>query len=354
MTSTEPAGAPFPYFGGKSIVAADVWVALGQPKHYIEPLFGSGAVLLLRPNYDPTKHVESICDKDGFVCNVWRALQSDPDEVAKWCDWPVNHADLSARKKRLIENESRLLENLIADDSWCNPKLAGYWIWAASCWIGSGLTSIGQRPHLFRGMGVHKIGQSPHLVDAGKGVHKIGQRPHVVDAGKGVHKIGQRPHVGNAGKGIHAKYNTNIYDWFRRLSERLRYVRVVCGDWTRVCGGNWQDLMGDVGIFFDPPYGVTDRDSDIYHHDSTDVAAAVRDWCLKRGDRPSHRIVLAGYDEHETLLEHGWTVKRWSAQGGYANLKRKDGEAQGKANRHREALYFSPHCAQGRQEVLGM
>ena len=35
--------APFPYFGGKSSVASLVWDALGQPKHYIEPFFGSGA-----------------------------------------------------------------------------------------------------------------------------------------------------------------------------------------------------------------------------------------------------------------------------------------------------------------------
>lgn len=110
--------APFPYFGGKSAIAPYVWNALGQPKHYLEPFFGSGAVLLLRPQYDSRAHTETVCDADGFVCNVWRALQTDPDEVAKWCDWPVNHADLSARKKRLVENKDRLLQNLIADETW--------------------------------------------------------------------------------------------------------------------------------------------------------------------------------------------------------------------------------------------
>lgn len=45
--------APFPYFGGKSTVAPIIWKALGQPKHYIEPFFGSGAVLLARPDYRP-------------------------------------------------------------------------------------------------------------------------------------------------------------------------------------------------------------------------------------------------------------------------------------------------------------
>ena len=155
--------APFPYFGGKSSVAHKVWDALGNPRHYIEPFFGSGAVLLARPGYDPIRDTETVCDSDGFLANVWRSIQFSPHETAKWCDWPVNHADLAARKKELLKNESRLLENLIADPKWHDPLLAGYWIWAASCWIGSGLTSLGQRPHVSNGgMGVHKMGKIPH------------------------------------------------------------------------------------------------------------------------------------------------------------------------------------------------
>lgn len=322
--------APFPYFGGKSAVAADVWAALGQPKHYIEPFFGSGAVLLARPNYRPGVHVESVCDKDGFLANVWRALQKAPDEVACWCDWPVNHADLAARKARLIAEEPALLTALIADDEYCNPKLAGYWIWAASCWIGSELTSPGQIPHIGSG---------------GEGVHALGQRPHIGDGGMGVHALGKIPHIGDGGKGVQEPYNTNIYEWFRALSERLRHVRVVCGDWMRVCGGDWQDKIGTCGIFLDPPYGVKDRDTAVYHHDDSDVlAASAADWALTRGDRPSYRIVLAGYyEEHEQLLTSGWTAQRWSAPGGYSGTRRGD-ESLGSANRHRETLFLSPHC----------
>lgn len=289
--------APFPYFGGKATVAHLVWQALGQPKAYYEPFFGSGAVLLARPNHDPSTHVETVNDSNGFLCNVWRSLQSNPDEVAKWCDYPVNHADLSARKLNLISNKEYLLQNLIKDDMWCDPKLAGYWIWAAGCWIGSGLTSIGQIPHL-----------------------------------------------ANAGVGVQEPYNTNIYAWFRQLSERLRYVRVVCGDWTRICGGNWQDKIGDAGIFFDPPYGVTDRDMRCYdEHDSADVAHDVREWCIERGKLPRYRIVLAGYEEHKELLDHGWTVKLWETGGGYENTKQTN---KGSANRKRECLYLSPNCYQ--------
>jgi len=338
--------APFPYFGGKSKVANIVWGALGQPKHYIEPFFGSGAVLLMRPGYNPGEHLETICDKDGHVANVWRSLQFDPDEVARWCDWPVSHADLTARKRVLVENGEALLNELINDPEYYDAKLAGYWIWSASCWIGSGLTrsngghQLGKRPHLANsGVGVHKLGQIPFVSKWGMGVHQLGKRPHLDNSGVGVHKLGQRDSTETTGRCVQEPYNDNVYKWFRQLSERLRYVRIVCGDWTRVCGGNWQDNMGTVGVFFDPPYGVTDRDN-VYDTDDYTVARRVRGWAIERGKKESYRIVIAGYDlEGEELLKEGWMEYKWETRGGYGNCANGDN-----SNRKRERLWFSPHC----------
>ena len=317
--------APFPYFGSKSTVAAEVWSALGDCPHYIEPFCGSCAVLLARSRWDPARHVETVNDADGHIANVWRALQADPDEVARWCDWPVNHADLIARKGRLNLDTGGLLGRLCADDCYYDSRLAGYYIWAASCWIGNGLICPNQIPHLTLGKGVHAKGQIPHLADGSMGVHAKGRRS------------------AESGVGVREPYNVNVYQWFRKLSERLRHVRVVCGDWQRVCGGDWQTNPGSpVGIFFDPPYSKeTNRDMRCYATDSGTIAHDVREWCLSRGGRKDHRIVLAGYyDEHASLLNNGWTVHRWSAQGGYSKL----GDAGGKARRHQEALFFSPHC----------
>ena len=42
--------APFPWFGGKSLVADIVWQRFGDIPNYVEPFFGSGAVLLGRPH----------------------------------------------------------------------------------------------------------------------------------------------------------------------------------------------------------------------------------------------------------------------------------------------------------------
>jgi len=125
---------------------------------------------------------------------------------------------------------------------------------------------------------------------------------------------------------------------------------VVCGDWTQVCGGNWQDKMGLCGIFFAPPYGhgVGKRDENLYSHDSTTVSERVREWCLKRGNLETYRIILAGYEgEHNELEEHGWRKFEWKTNGGYANIQRnKDSKANGKENAKLERLWISPHCVQ--------
>jgi site-specific DNA-adenine methylase len=389
--------APFPYFGGKRTVAHIVWQALGQPKHYLEPFFGSGAVLLNRPNYNPQKHMETVCDKDGFVANAWRGMQFAPDELAKYCDWPVNHADLNGRRKYLNDHQD-LLVRLCEDPEWFDAKIAGYWIWAMSCWIGSGLIRKDSIPRLDSGVGVTKgaIERRPQIsndrginrdltknrpqVALQGGVHALGQIPSLRDdrginqqipllnhetgvcrrpcfgaeSAHGVHKISIVSEEG-AGLSVQDPYTPGIWTWFRELSERLRRVRVVCGDWTRVCGGDWQDDRGDCGIFFDPketcgffldpPYDpkTCNRDPKIYAEESATVANDVQEWCRKRAERKTYRIVLAGYfEEHESLLNEGWTVHRWSAHGGFAN--RGKGKTRGEVNRHKEALFFSPHC----------
>jgi len=91
----------------------------------------------------------------------------------------------------------------------------------------------------------------------------------------------------------------------------------------------------------DPPYSdAAERTPKIYHHDDLSVAHDVREWCLKRGSNPDYRIVLAGYfDEHKSLLKHGWRFHNWSAAGGYSNSGKTKNQ-----NRHKEALFFSPAC----------
>ena len=88
--------APFPYFGGKRLIAAEVWQRFGDVPNYVEPFFGSGAVLLGRPKSHKGR-IETVNDKDGYVSNFWRAVQAVPDEVADHADWPVNENDRPLR-----------------------------------------------------------------------------------------------------------------------------------------------------------------------------------------------------------------------------------------------------------------
>ena len=89
-------------------------------------------------------------------------------------------------------------------------------------------------------------------------------------------------------------------------------------------------------MFFDPPY--LDNCEATYNHND-DVRAAVRAYCLERGDDPRMRIALCGYEgEHDMP---GWDCYAWKTQGGYGSQS--EGGA-GRVNSERERIWFSPHC----------
>ena len=127
--------APFPFFGGKSGAAKEVWSALGPVENYIEPFAGSLAVLLARPT--PPKD-EVVNDLDGHIANVWRSIQLKPDEVVKWASGPVIEVDMHARHAWLAGLRESLTEKLSLDYEYCDPKAAGFWCYGAYNWIGSG------------------------------------------------------------------------------------------------------------------------------------------------------------------------------------------------------------------------
>ena len=255
--------APFPYFGGKSRVASEVWARFGPVKNYVEPFFGSGAMLLNRP--DPPG-IETVNDVDGLICNFWRAVQADPEQVASYADWPVNANDQNARHAWLVARKDSLQAKLEGDPDFYCAKIAGWWGWGVCCWIGTGWCS-GKGPW-------HVVdGQLVHLGNAGQGVHR--KLVHLGDAGRGVHR--QLVHLGNAGQG-----EAGITAWFEALAERLRRVRVACGDWSKVVTPAVTWRHGLTGVFLDPPYSAAaDRKSDCYRCDDEAIADKVRVWAIR-------------------------------------------------------------------------
>ena len=307
--------APYPYAGGKSRVAAEVWRRFGDVRNSVEPFFGSGAVLLARPL--PFDGVETVNDVDGLLCNFWRAVKADA--VAEAADWPVSECDLSARHLALVERRAEVTDRLMGDPDWHDARLAGWWCWGACAWIGSGWCSgdgpwVRAEGRMVRAEGVNK--KLPHLGDAGRGINR------------------QLPHLGNAGAGS-INPGAGIAEVMAALCERLRRVRVTCGDWTRVLGDSVTWRHGTTAILLDPPYDDGNFD---YASGGSGIASDVRAWALEHGDDRRMRIALCGYEGDHDMP--GWSAHRWKARGGYGN----QGGADADDNRHRETIWFSPHC----------
>lgn len=296
--------APFPWFGGKALACAEVWAALGDPENYVEPFAGSAAMLLGR---DEPGKVETINDADGFVANFWRAVAHDADAVAEHTDWPCNEADLFARHSWLVRERQSLLNSLHGDPDWYDAKIAGWWCWGLCNWIGSGWCS-GTGPWIHDGERLVDSRQLPHLGNAGQGVNR------------------KLPHLGDAGKGRSAY----IREWFSALQDRLRNVRVACGDWSRVVTESVTTRHGMTGVFLDPPYTKGAMD---YAAGGVGGALAdeVRAWCLHSGHDRNLRIVLAG-------VAAGWHTRTWTARKGYAATD------EARENSASETLWCSPHC----------
>jgi len=309
----EPLTAPFPYFGGKRRVAPEIWARFGDVPNYIEPFFGSGAVLLGRPH--PAR-VETVNDLDGLLVNAWRAIRAHPDETAAAADWPVSEADLHARHLELLVRRGALAERLAADARYCEVETAAWWIWGACCWIGTGWCS----------------GDGPWTSD--------GERLVNGNAGQGIHR--QLPHVGDAGRGFF------LSDWFGRIAARMERTRIACGDFERVLGDSVTTRHGTTAVLLDPPYGEGSMDYAAGGNVGGDVLARAAAWAVRNGDNPSLRIAFCAY-EGAFDAPAGWEAHRWKARGGYGS----QADGAGRANASRETIWFSPHCLRPAPSLFG-
>jgi DNA adenine methylase len=296
--------APFPYFGGKSRVADEIWQRFGDVRNYVEPFFGSGAVLLSRPHAPQT---ETVNDFDGFLVNAWRSLKFAPEETAEWADWPVSEIDLEARHFWLITEGKARLETLLSNPEGYDAKIAGWWIWGACCWIGSSWC---------KGDGPWALNEEGRWFDR------------------------KLPHIGDAGQGV------RIAAYFAALSARLERVRITHGDFKRVLGESVTIRHGVTAVFLDPPY--LSKCDDVYTHSGKEPGRRAGEWCQENGDNPNLRIAICGYRGEYDLPR--WTEYRWKANGGYS---KKDADpAKDKSNRGTETIWFSPHCLLPAQETL--
>ena len=162
-------------------------------------------------------------------------------------------------------------------------KIAGWWVWGISQWIGSGwcLTPewTGRANSGCEPRGIHGVvtQKRPYLTNhgGGMGVHGGRKRPlgSAMITGAACSTPGTQPSSnlsgdsGTAGRGIHASGLSRkipmiangprgtandtgvesmggLYEWMFQLSDRLRRVRVCCGDWKRIVGPAPTTCMG--------------------------------------------------------------------------------------------------------------
>jgi DNA adenine methylase len=327
--------APFPWFGGKRRVADVVWAALGDVDNYVEPFAGSLATLLARPVWHK-RRAETVNDMDQFLSNFWRALAHDPEAVAVWADWPVNEADLFARHLWLVNEGRDRIARMDVDPDFYDAKVAGWWVWGINAWIGSGWCS-GTGPHTY------ETSKRPHLGNAGQGVNR--QRPHLGNA------LDEGTPDGASTVSVRTSGTPDRIASFVELADRLRKVRVCCGDWSRVVTTGALNYGATKGVLLDPPYLGDVRTADLYASDDHTIAGPVRDWAIANGDNPAMRIVLCGYEpEHIDHMPDTWQMVTYSASKSYGSAA---GGGVNDANRHLERLWLSPHCLTTDNRLFG-
>ena len=289
-------------------------------------------------------------DLDCNLANFWRALQHDPTGVAYFADSPVNECDLHARHRWLVGELPELREKATADPEYYDAKIAGWWVWGQCLWIGSGWCQHPEDKNIVGarkgGVGVHRRSletpsepqKRPKLYDhGGAGVHARRWQGGGQGGGSGVHapRLSQKKPTLEHDRKLSGLQSDGLYAYMQQLAERLRRVRVCCGDWKRVLTPSVTTYIGTCGVFLDPPYSQELRDR-CYAEDH-DISAEVHEWAIAHGDDPGMRIALCGYDgEHQ--MPESWECVPWHAHGGYSRTER------GVANCSRERIWFNGSC----------
>ena len=372
--------APFPYYGGKAKFADDVWDNFGVVERYVEPFAGTLAVLLANPNPAP---MEIVCDLNGYICNFWRAVRSDPEQTAYYADYPTIHHDLTARhiwlKKWGADSSNRLSQ----DPEWFDAKAAGWWVWGMSLWIGGEWCDLNQsgnvesRPFVQKsgnGQGVRNVAGRPYVSNKGRHGRGISaqvgdRRPNVSVKNSGAGVSNQRDQIpqihlwtggsgvsmqavsdkrpsiktSGGGGGVSKQTSSNrLSSWFNDLRNRLERVIILNRDWTSavtptVLADTPTSPIKSRAIFLDPPYRTGGRNTSLYQSDtagtSEETAIKTYEWAIKHGKLENYRIAYC-CGEDDFPIPADWT----SIAAKYSGVR-----ATGRTER-KEIIMFSPHC----------
>ena len=303
--------APFQWFGNKKRLAPEINRRLGKSDIYVEPFAGSLAVLLQR---QPAQQ-EVVCDTDGAICNFWRSVAQDPELVAYWADWPTVQDDLTARHLYLRQWKLDHADRLRHDPDYCDPKMAGWWVWGLS-------------NHVGRSWCTNHSDATPQIIDH---VPNMGGGQGVSFQKKSLWRVGRHGHM----KGIM---------W--SLANRLARVIVLNRPWTSavtrpaLCA--YDSMAGKrIAILMDPPYRTTSRAQQLYEADTTDDPAVESyRWSVENGER--FRIAYCCSPD-DFPVPPGWSATDPVKFNGFASER---------TGRGSEFVMFSPAVPNGANDQI--
>ena len=197
------------YPGSKWNIAGQL-VGLIPPHHsYVEPFFGSGAVLFNKPQSD----IETINDLDSDVTNLFKCIQKDAERLAR-----IVMTTPFSREE--YEKQFEIPDGSLCIDSW--QRAAGFLI---RCWQGHGFRTNG---------------------------YKVGWKNDVVGRER-----------------AYALWNWyRLPEWIIQIAERLRMVQIENRPALEVIERfNYRNVF----MYLDPPYVLGVRAGKQYKHEMSDA-----------------------------------------------------------------------------------
>lgn len=117
--------AIFKYPGSKWSIAD--WVIQHFPEHhsYLEPFFGSGAILFNKKR----SPIETVNDLDGYVTNLFSWIRDNPEKLARMVYWIPYSRDSYDEAIRICKSDLKAgnkAESLVSAAAFCAKTMMGY------------------------------------------------------------------------------------------------------------------------------------------------------------------------------------------------------------------------------------
>lgn len=197
------------YPGSKWNIAGQLVEMIPRHHSYVEPFFGSGAVLFTKVQSD----IETINDMDSEVTNLFQCIQKDSERLARL----VMTTPFSREE---YDNQFEISDETICNDSF--HRAAGFLI---RCWQGHGFRTNG---------------------------YKVGWKNDVVGRER-----------------AYALWNWyRLPEWIIDIAERLRMVQIENRPALEVIKRfNYENVF----MYLDPPYVLGTRNGKQYKHEMSDA-----------------------------------------------------------------------------------